>query len=291
MPDYPVDQVADNIYVIHGPITVPNPQNQGFMNNPGIVLTSKGVVIVDPGGTVQSGEMVLRVLKKLTDKPVVAVFNTHVHGDHWLGNQAVREQYPDVTIYAHPRLLKRVADGEGAEWLAIMENGTMGKSKGTRVVAANKAINHGEHISVGDTTFDIYNYGVAHTDTDIMIGVNKNAALFMGDNLVNGRLARTTQGNLKGTIESCENAVKIKPEVIVPGHGQSGGMEMFNHSLDLIRILYKTVQQLFQQDLSDFEMKPMVLEALLDYRDWEEFDNNIGRSISQAYLEVEAAEF
>jgi len=29
-------------------VTVPNQQNQGFMNNPGIVLTSAGVVIVDP---------------------------------------------------------------------------------------------------------------------------------------------------------------------------------------------------------------------------------------------------
>ena len=167
----------------------------------------------------------------------------------------------------------------------------MGKSLGTRVVSANRAINHGEHIRVGDTTFDVFHFGVAHTDTDIMIGVNKNAALFMGDNLVNGRLARTTQGNLKGMIESCEKVVKTRPGVIVPGHGESGGMEMFNHSLDLFRILYKTVQELFEQDLNDFEMKPMVQEALLDYRDWEEFDNNIGRTISQAYLEIEAAEF
>lgn len=291
VPDYPVDKVAENIYVIHGPITVPNPQNQGFMNNPGIVLTTKGAVIVDPGGTVQSGEMVLRALKKLTDKPVVAVFNTHVHGDHWLGNQAVHEQFPDATIYAHPTLIERVANGAGEEWLAIMENGTKGKSRGTRVVSANKAINHGDRISVGDTTFEIHHYGVAHTDTDIMIAVNNNAAIFMGDNLVNGRLARTTEGNLKGLIESCEKVMQIKPVVIIPGHGQSGGMDMFNHTLDFIRILYSTVKQQFEQDLSDFEMKPMVMEALLDYRDWEEFDSNIGRSISQAYLEIESAEF
>ena len=291
VPDYPLDKVSENIYVIHGPITVPNEENQGFMNNPGIILTREGAVIVDPGGTVQSGEMVLRVLKKLTDKPVVAVFNTHVHGDHWLGNQAVHQQYPDATIYAHPVLIQRVANGAGEDWLAIMERGTKGKSRGTRVVSANKAINHGDRISVGNTTFDIYHYGMAHTDTDIMIAVNQNAALFMGDNLVNGRLARTTEGNLKGLIESCEKVVRIKPEVIVPGHGLSGGMEMFNHTLDFIRILYRTVKQQFDEELSDFEMKPIVVEALLDYHDWEEFDTNIGRSINQAYLEVEAAEF
>jgi len=70
IPDYPVDKIADNVYVIHGPLTVPNPENQGFMNNPGIVITEAGVVILDPGGTVQSGEMVLRALKKLQCKAV-----------------------------------------------------------------------------------------------------------------------------------------------------------------------------------------------------------------------------
>ncbi|MGB5729845.1 MAG: MBL fold metallo-hydrolase, partial [Thiogranum sp.] len=49
VPDYPADRIAENIYVIHGPLELPNPKNQGFMNNPGFVVTSKGVVILDPG--------------------------------------------------------------------------------------------------------------------------------------------------------------------------------------------------------------------------------------------------
>jgi len=60
VPDYPADRIAKNVYVIHGPLTTPNPENQGFMNNPGIVITGAGVVIIDPGSSVQSGEMVLK---------------------------------------------------------------------------------------------------------------------------------------------------------------------------------------------------------------------------------------
>jgi len=71
--DYPFEKVADNTWVIHGPLEMPNVGNQGFMNNPGIVLTSKGTVIIDPGSSVQAGEMVLRMLKAVTDRPVVAV--------------------------------------------------------------------------------------------------------------------------------------------------------------------------------------------------------------------------
>jgi glyoxylase-like metal-dependent hydrolase (beta-lactamase superfamily II) len=291
VPDYAADKLADNLYVIHGPLAPPNEDNQGFMNNPAFVMTSEGVVIVDPGGTVQSGEMVLRVLKKLTDKPVVAVFNTHVHGDHWLGNQAVRAEYPDVAIYAHPNTIRRIRDGAGQQWVDLMDNLTHGKSRGTEIVPANVEIGHGDSITVGDTRFDVQHYATAHTDTDIMIAVNGNQILFMGDNLINGRLARTTEGNLKGLIEACDTAIAIKPGIIVPGHGQSGGMDMYNESMELFRILYATVREQYQEGVSDFEMKPAVVEALAAYSDWEEFDANIGRTINQAYLEIEAAEF
>jgi len=290
--DYPLDKLTDHIYVIHGPLTVPNEDNQGFMNNPAIVLTSQGVVIVDPGGTLQAGEMVLRAVKKLSPKPVIAVFNTHVHGDHWLGNQAVREMYPDARIYGHPKLLKRIADGAGREWVELMHRSTRGQSAGTRVVGADTPVNHGQKFEYGDTSFEIYHYGVAHTDTDIMIAVNGNQVLFTGDNLFNGRLGRSLEGNVKGIIDSCETVVaEVKPQHIVPGHGQSGGMDMFNFALDAVRILYSNVKQHYEAGVSDYEMKPDVVEAMQAYKDWEEFDNLIGKIINQAYLEIEMADF
>jgi glyoxylase-like metal-dependent hydrolase (beta-lactamase superfamily II) len=261
------------------------------MNNPGIVLTSEGAVIVDPGGSLQSGEMVLRAVKKLTDKPVVAAFNTHVHGDHWLGNQAITEAYPQARIYAHPNMIKRAKAGAGAEWVSLMDNLTDGKSRGTLPVSANSPVDQGAQITIGDTRFDIYHYGINHTDNDIMIAVNGNEALFMGDNLVNGRLGRTTDGNLKNLIAACEEVVQIEPGVIIPGHGPSGGMDMFNYAMDLFRILYATVKAQYDEGLSDFEMKPAVVEALAAYHSWEEFDELVGKTINQAFLEIEAAEF
>ena len=125
-----------------------------------------------------------------------------------------------------------------------------------------------------------------------MISVDGGKALFMGDNLLNGRLGNTRDGNIKGLIDANEKVVAaVQPQVIVPGHGQTGGMDMFNHSLDFFRILYATVQKLFEEDLADYEMKPQVAEAVKQYRNWEEVDALLGKTISQAYLEIEAADF
>ena len=40
------------------------------------------------------------------------MLNTHIHGDHWLGNQAVRAAFPDAVIYGHPEMLAEV-EGSG----------------------------------------------------------------------------------------------------------------------------------------------------------------------------------
>ena len=41
--DFPATRLTEHVYVIHGPNELPNRHNQGFMNNPGFVLTTKGV--------------------------------------------------------------------------------------------------------------------------------------------------------------------------------------------------------------------------------------------------------
>ena len=46
VPDQSAVQVAANTWVIHGPMDYPNPENRGFINNPALVVTPAGVVIV-----------------------------------------------------------------------------------------------------------------------------------------------------------------------------------------------------------------------------------------------------
>ncbi len=125
------DKVAEDTYVIHGPLGLPSPENQGFMNNPAFIVGDTGVVVVDPGSSVQVGEMLLERIERVTDKPVVAVFNSHIHGDHWLGNQAIRARYPEVPIYGHERVGPKIISGVGTQWIQLMLELTQRATAGT----------------------------------------------------------------------------------------------------------------------------------------------------------------
>ena len=289
--DQPFRKVAENTWVIHGPLEMPNPANQGFMNNPAVVLTSAGAVIIDPGSSLQSGEMVLRMLKDVTDQPVVAVFNTHIHGDHWLGNQAIKAAYPNAPVYGHTEMLAMVKDGAGDTWVELMDTLTEGATKGTRVVGPDHAIGHGDTIKVGNKTFRIHHYGQAHTRTDIMIEVTEDGVVFLGDNVTAERVPRMTDGNFTGNINSVESILKINATTWVPGHGPTGDAAMVKAYQDYLAAVYAAAKQAFDAGMDSSDVKPIALEATIKYQGWAGYNGEIGPQGAQAYMEVEAAEF
>jgi hypothetical protein len=91
--DIPPVQLSQRVWMIFAPDGFPTPENRGMMSNVCFVVTSAGVVILDSGSSLQIGQMAIRMIKKVTPLPVIAVFNSHFHGDHWLGNHAFVEAY------------------------------------------------------------------------------------------------------------------------------------------------------------------------------------------------------
>ncbi len=289
VPDYAAEQVASRTWVIHGPVGYPSPENQGFMNNPAFVVTEAGVVVVDPGSSVQTGEMVLRQIAKVTAHPVVAVLNTHVHGDHWLGNHAIREAFPESTIYGHPEMIKAIDHGSvGEEWIDRMLRSTDGATRGTEVVGPNRAVSNGDVVEIGGITFRFHHAGQAHSTTDLMIEVPQEEVLFLADNACNERIIRMDDGTFIGNIAAIDLALQIPAKVLIPGHGRTGDWAMVHAYRDYLDSLYKAVQRHYEDGLAPFEMKPLGAEALSRFASWSGFEDELGKHLSLATLEVEA---
>lgn len=287
--DYPVTRLAAHTYMIQGPLGYPSVENQGFMNNPGFVVTRNGVVVIDPGSSVQAGRMVLKQLRTITSQPVTHVINTHVHGDHWLGNQAIIEAYPKAVLIAHPEMIRLANNGAGAEWVALMERSTNGFTKGTQAVVPDVAMNDGNELKSGGMTFRFYAPKDAHSHTDIMIEVVEDSVVFAGDNLLNQRIARMDDATFGGNIAACDVAAAIKARVYVPGHGPAGDIKIATNFRNYLATLFEEVKILHEQGKLDFEMKDTVITKLSSYKNWPGFEEEIGRHISLAVLELDAA--
>ena len=288
---YAFNQVANNTWVMHGPRELPNPGNKGFMNNPGLIQTSAGLVVIDPGSTVHVGQNVLTEIKKISDQPIVAVFNTHVHGDHWLANQAIKDAYPEVKIYGHPVMIEEINNGEGENWLKTMDTLTEGASLGTEVVAPNMAVDNTDIIKIGDTQFKIHHFGVAHTKTDIMIEVVENSVVFLGDNVLSLRMPRTSDGTFQGNISSVITMLESNIKTYVPGHGPTGDKAMVEEYINYLQLIYQAAQETFEEDLDSSDVIKITKESTAAYKDWSGYEDLLGPQGAQAYGEVEESEF
>src|ERR1051325_5360069 len=83
----------DNLYVIGS--STPGPEFTG--GNVGVLVGASGVTVVDTKLS-NYGPTIIEKIRKVTDKPITTIINTHTHGDHTGSN----EGFPTtVEIIAH----------------------------------------------------------------------------------------------------------------------------------------------------------------------------------------------
>ncbi|QTR47128.1 MBL fold metallo-hydrolase [Thiothrix litoralis] len=289
---YQPEKISGHVYVIHGPMGYPDKENQGFMNNPGFIVTDKEVAVIDPGSSSAIGRAVLAHIRKITDKPITQVFTTHVHGDHWLGNQAFQEENPDVKFYAHPAMIEEAKNGAAEEWIGTMDSMTEKATEGTQAIIPTEALTDGQSFDLGGLTLKAHLIeGKAHTDTDVMFEVPEEKVLFTGDTINNKRIVRMDDGSFAGGIKAADYALTLGVDKIVPGHGHTGSKNVLTYYRDYLNKVYSSVKDLREQDMEAFEMKPKIEEKLTDYKDWQGLDEELGKHISLSVLEAEQEDF
>lgn len=94
-----MSQVATGVYLF----TTSPYGDVGFGGNSVAILTDEGVVMFDTSGTPASGQAILSEVRKLTNKPMLYVINSHWHWDHWGGNQVFKAAFPHAQFLSHDK--------------------------------------------------------------------------------------------------------------------------------------------------------------------------------------------
>lgn len=295
MPDIKPERLSEHVWMIYSKDGFPTPENQGMMANIVFVVTSQGVVVLDSGGSLQIGEMAIRMIKTVTHQPVVAVFNSHYHGDHWLGNHAFVKHYgASLPIYSLQANIDKLKGTEGNLWLSLMERWTNQATMGTQVVIPNRATEHGKTFKFGDVTFKMHFYGTAHTPSDLSIEVVQDKVTYVGDIAMGNRIANMDDGSYVGTFKYYEAIEKAAPgHVWVPGHGRPSQTLLKEYGT-FMRGIYEPSLKAVEDGHGVEVARANVLKdprVAPHIKTMAGFDSNIGKYVSLAYLEAEKLAF
>jgi len=295
IPDRPLQKIGRHVFMIEAPGNIPAPDNAGFMSNLAFIVGDKGVAAVDSGSSTRIAEMGLRQLRALTKLPVVALVNTHFHGDHWLGNQAFVEAFgKDLPIHAMAGTRVAIEGAVGAYWRDSMIKWTDRATLGTKIAAPNHDVEHGFTLDLGGVTLRLHHYGVAHTPFDLAVEVVEDGVMCAGDVIMDRRIAIMDEGSFRGVLETIDALERnSRTKIWLPAHGMAGeGVAQWQR--ELFAGIYESCVESVRQDvppdgaLALVRKDPRVAARAAQTRG---FDRNIGRYVALAYLEAEQAQF
>ncbi|MFN5095722.1 MBL fold metallo-hydrolase [Limnohabitans sp.] len=293
--DIPAQRLSKHVWMIYSPDGFPTPENKGMMANIIFVVTSMGVVVIDSGASLQIGQMAIRMIRQVTHQPVVAVFNTHYHGDHWLGNHAFVKTYGDkLPIYSLASTITKLKGTEGNLWRNLMERWTNQSTIGTQVVIPNTAVQHGQVIQFGDVSLRMHHYGTAHTPSDLSVEVVQDKVTAVGDIAMTNRIANMDEGSYPGTFKYYKALMAATGEQLwVPGHGRAR-QDLLKTYGDFMAGIWEPSLKAVEDGKSEAEARAAVMKdtrVASRAKTMDGFEGNIGKYISLAYLEAEKVAF
>lgn len=271
-----VEEVAPGVRIIpdHRVPLVPNV---------GIVLGDDAALVIDTGMGPKNGQRVLDTARRVAGERKLYLTVTHFHPEHGFGAQVFR---PEATILYNRQQLDDLRR-KGTGYLELFH--TFGdhvseQLEGVEFVDPHVCYTSEAEVDLGNRKVILRAVGQAHTLGDQIIYVPDEEVIFAGD-LIETRIFAIfpyfppDDVDVNGTkwIEVLRRIEEMNPRVIVPGHGEVGGVERATVAREYITMLreetFARVDQGMDAEAIIQDLAPSVREKHPDWDspEWIEF--------------------
>lgn len=257
----PRTEMFEVVKVAEGVYAAIRKEPPGLMSNANsvFIITERDVIVIDTALTPSAARELVAALRKLTDKPVKYVINTHGHEDHVIGNRVFSDAYPQAQFVAHintreylsttappriemaksgmpdiiktmsERLEKNVSffggpmsDEERATYTSDIKIAESYLAESTNVNVPLPTVTVLERLTLreGSRTIELMYLGRGHTSGDLVIYLPAERILIAGD-LAAWPVPKVDYqlSRPKEWSATLEKMLALKPSVIIPGHG------------------------------------------------------------------------
>jgi glyoxylase-like metal-dependent hydrolase (beta-lactamase superfamily II) len=238
-------KVRDNFYMIRS----------GQSGNCSVLIADDGVVLID-NKFAMDHDAIMAKLREITDKPILYVIDTHMHGDHSGGNATKQALGAKVIAHENARFQMAKSQTTGLPNLTLEDH---------------MRLYHGEFI------LDLYWLGRGHTDGDVVVHLPEQKMIFMGDLFATWDPYVTLidypgGGSLREWTRTLERAQALPFDTVIPGHGgPTDRAHLETYRLQLVR-MQDMVREMNRARKSREEIQKM-LETEFG---WSGFVTNLG---------------
>lgn len=254
-----LEKISENLYQVLG----------GSGASGGMYIGENEVLIIDSKMDKASVEGIYEAVKKLTDKPITTLINTHSDGDHINGNQFFPES---VKIIAHENCRK--------EFLLPQRNGSPSNWLNEDMKAFVPSITFSDkmQLHLGNQTVELHYFGVGHTTGDIVVFFPEEKTAFIGDQVFFGKpqlIHSYKGGNSFEHIKTTEKLLTLDAEKYCSGHAEIKSKKDIEQHITELIAFQENVEELVKSGKSLDETKAA-------------FEENEARLVESVYNELKA---
>jgi cyclase len=192
------------------------------LTNAGIIVGEDGVLIIDSLRVPSFARDLITDVRRISDKPIRYVVDTHSHWDHSWGN----EEFPGASIVGHTNCRSEMLDPAIAiPWRKkVVAAGDPWSDEAQSVQITPPAVTFDQslHLDLGGRPIDLHWLGRAHTSGDIMIHLPQDRILFTGDVAQDSGVPFMLDGYMQDWVQTDSRLLGIDAERFMAGHGPVG---------------------------------------------------------------------
>ncbi|MBN9560320.1 MAG: quinoprotein relay system zinc metallohydrolase 2 [Alphaproteobacteria bacterium] len=279
-----IEAVAPGDYAHFGEVSVTTRENQGDIANLGIIVGENAVAVVDTGGSVEVGRGLLAAIRRVTDKPVRYVINTHEHPDHVFGNAAFG---PGVTFVGHHNLPEELAK-RGEYYLNSFREALGAAAIGeVKIIPPTLLVDTETTLDLGGRRLRLTAWSpAAHTNCDLTVLDETTGVLFAGD-LVFMQHIPVLDGSVTGWLSVLPRLAKLPARIVVPGHGRlvAPWPQALEDERRYLTTLAADARRLIAAGVPLAQAVPQIAQS--ERGRWKLFDDYNPRNATAAFSELE----
>ena len=253
-----LEQISGNLYEIL----------DGLGSKGGAYIGDNGILVIDAKMDLESVDQTISELKKIADKPILYLVNTHSDGDHINGNRFFPES---VTIIAHENcrndFFRPKRDGSPSDW------------NDPELAQFTPELTFSEKMDIylGSKKVELWHFGTGHTTGDLVVYIPEEKTAFLGDQifLTRPQLIHSYKGG--NSFEHVATLTRmletLDAEKFSSGHSEICSREDIQQHIIQIEELQKKVMKMVEQNKS--------LDEVIG-----NFKENEARLVTSVYNEV-----
>ena len=238
----------------------------GTASNSIVWVTADGVLVVDTKQHPRQAEALVQEIRKLTDKPIKWAFVSQSHGDHFLGNQVLKEAGATIVSQNEvARLMERYIDKELARRQRFFTSNNY-DPKEIRLTLPDVTFETRMTIRLGGKVAHLIYLGAGQDPGNAFVYFPHAKALATGGGYVTRSWANTMfTPSVDGWLAVLRQIKAMDVDLYLPGHGDIGTKQNVEELIGYLTALQAGVKDGIAKGMGKEAIKAL---AFPQYKDW-----------------------